>query len=290
MFAFVAIWPLLFTLPLLLSSKFSPTSYRDLFPSEWYATNDVGSPHPLGLTLGILAVGVAQVWLWIFFYLFKFGYFGSKPLSIQTKGEPQYDFWEGLRTHISQPEGFILLITYLSVTWRWRLLPDSYYSFDGTIQWSRTFLCLVVQDGFQFLMHLMEHAVLAAFYQLSHKPHHRFTNPRLFDAFNGSFADTICMIVFPLFATAQVMRDCNVWTYMAFGASYAGWLTLIHSEYPFPWDATFRALGFGTPADHHVHHKLFKYNFGHLFMWWDRLAGTYRDPTTLAPRVFRGSD
>ena len=25
--------------------------------------------------------------------------------------------------------------------------------------------------------------------------------------------------------------------------------------------------GFGTAADHHVHHKLFKYNYGHLFMW-----------------------
>ena len=73
---------------------------------------------------------------------------------------------------------------------------------------------------------------------------------------------------------------------MAFGSSYACWLTLIHSEYVFPWDDIFRKLGFGTPADHHVHHKFFKYNYGHLFMWFDRLGGTYRDPREFAPRVF----
>lgn len=38
----------------------------------------------------------------------------------------------------------------------------------------------------------------------------------------------------------------------------------------------------GTPADHHVHHKLFKYNYGHIFMWWDRLFGTYRNPNTVS--------
>lgn len=34
----------------------------------------------------------------------------------------------------------------------------------------------------------------------------------------------------------------------------------------------------GTPADHHVHHRLFVYNYGHIFMYWDRLLGTYRAP------------
>ena len=63
----------------------------------------------------------------------------------------------------------------------------------------------------------------------------------------------------------------------------------------------FRAVGFGTAADHHVHHKLFVFNYGHLFMYWDRLDrphssslslnpsvsvhvrlfGTYRDPTNV---------
>lgn len=134
-------------------------------------------------------------------------------------------------------------------------------------------------------MHRLEHDVSPAFYKWSHKPHHRFTNPRLFDAFNGSLLDTVCMILIPLYITANLVH-CNVWTYMAFGSCYANWLTLIHSEYTFPWDPYFHLLGFGTPADHHVHHAFFKFNFGHLFMWHDMLCQTYRKPSEFAPKSF----
>mmetsp|Transcript_15106 Transcript_15106/g.33709 ORF Transcript_15106/g.33709 Transcript_15106/m.33709 type:complete len:97 (+) Transcript_15106:1277-1567(+) len=65
---------------------------------------------------------------------------------------------------------------------------------------------------------------------------------------------------------------------MAFGSMYANWLTLIHSEFPHVWDKAFRTLGLGTPGDHHVHHKFFKYNFGHLFMWSDMIFKTHRYP------------
>ena len=165
-------------------------------------------------------------------------------------------------------------------------MPASYYSFEGGIQWKELGICLVIQDGIQYLMHRLEHDLSATFYQKSHKPHHRFINPRLFDAFNGSLADTLCMIILPLYITANLVRTANVWTYMAFGSSYACWLTLIHSEYAFPWDSVFRRLGLGTPGDHHVHHKFFKYNFGHLFMWFDQVAGTYRDPKVFGPKAF----
>ena len=287
------VWPLMFTLPLILSTSSSPFHYSRVFPEEWYSYHPDGKdafPKPLGLTLGILAVAIGQFWVLVFFYLFKFGYLsadGKEPQSIQTKGARQYTFWEGVRTHLAQPEGFVLLIGYLSSTWMFHLMPRSYYSFEGGIQWKETFMCLVIQDAIQYLMHYLEHVVSPAFYQLSHKPHHRFTNPRLFDAFNGSLPDTICMITIPLFCTAHLVRTCNVWTYMAFGSSYACWLTLIHSEYVFPWDPLFRQLGLGTPADHHVHHKIFKFNYGHLFMWFDRLGGTYRDPQQLAPKLFQ---
>jgi sterol desaturase/sphingolipid hydroxylase (fatty acid hydroxylase superfamily) len=283
------VWPLMLAVPLLLSSPYSPTSYLQLFSAAWYEYNPESTerPKPLGLVLGILAVAVGQVWVWAFFYLFKFGFLGTRPRSIQVKGARDYSFGEGLVTHISQPEGFVLLVGYLAVTWLLHLMPHSYYSFQGSIQWKKLGLCLVLQDGIQYLMHILEHVASPAFYQRSHKPHHRFTNPRLFDAFNGSLADTFCMITVPLFLTANIVRTCNVWTYMAFGSTYASWLTLIHSEYVFPWDAVFRRAGLGTPADHHVHHKFFKFNYGHLFMWFDQIGGTYRDPKTFSPKVFR---
>lgn len=84
-------------------------------------------------------------------------------------------------------------------------------------------------------MHLGEHVVSASLYKHSHKPHHRWLNPRLFDAFNGSTGDTVLMILLPLYLTANVVH-CNVWSYMAFGTIYANYLTVIHSEFSYPWD------------------------------------------------------
>jgi len=278
------VWPLLLTVPLVLTC--SSHSYDKVFPKSWYEYNSEERPKVLGLFLGIFTVAVGQIFVLIFFYLYKHGYLGPIPKSIQAKGARQYEWSEGVATHFAQPEGFVLLVLYLSITWMLNWMPASYYSFNGFIQWPETFFCLVLQDGIQYAMHRLEHVVSFEFYEFSHKPHHRFTNPRLFDAFNGSMADTIIMILVPLFATAHIVRTCNVWSYMAFGSLYANWLTLIHSEYVLPWDGVFRFLGMGTPGDHHVHHKFFKFNFGHLFMWFDQLGGSYRSPKEFSRRAF----
>ena len=326
----VLVWPAMILLPLILTVSFSPFHYSKIFPIEWYSTitssdenshnNDMDDMRrkPLGLALGILSVAVGQVGVWIFFYLYKYGYLSSssfsskdnhaltskntknvspkpyiEPTSIQTKGSVQYEYIEGVVTHISQPEGFVVLTAYLAITWMFNLLPNSYYQFAnadsgnyGSIQYKELFLCLVIQDAIQYVMHRLEHDLSPTFYQKSHKPHHKFLNPRLFDAFNGSLTDTICMIIAPLYLTSNIVRTTNVWTYMAFGSTYACWLTLIHSEYVFVWDPYFRSIGFGTPADHHVHHAFFKYNYGHLFMWFDQIAGTYHNPNMYSPKYF----
>ena len=308
------VWPAMILLPLVFTTTFSPFHYTKVFPTEWYSCTNDDSTNitdirrtPLGLILGISSVAVGQVGVWIFFFLYKYGYLSSssflytssqqphvvEPTSIQTKGSVKYEFLEGLMTHISQPEGFVVLTAYLSITWMFNLIPNSYYQFTnvdtgghGSVQYKELFLCLVIQDAIQYVMHRLEHDLSPTFYQKSHKPHHKFLNPRLFDAFNGSLTDTICMIIVPLFITAHLVRTANVWTYMAFGSTYACWLTLIHSEYVFVWDPLFRRLGFGTPADHHVHHAFFKYNYGHLFMWFDQIAGTYHNPNLYIPKHF----
>jgi hypothetical protein len=269
------LWPLIVSLPLYLTYN---DNYKRYFPEAWY--NDsipIFSkeewPSPLGLSLGILAVVIGQIFTLIYFISFKFNYFNSKPESltgnplvpVQKVGAPEYITTEALLVHLSQPEGFLVLGAYLTLTWMFKLMPSSYYSFSGGIIWFDVVKQLLLQDVIQTLMHLAEHAVSPTFYQMSHKPHHRFTNPKFFDAFNGSMFDTICMILIPLFITKSLVHT-NVWSYMAFGSLYANWLTLIHSEYKHLWDPYFRWMGFGTAADHHVHHKVFKYNYGHLFM------------------------
>ena len=42
---------------------------------------------------------------------------------------------------------------------------------------------------------------------------------------------------------------------------------------------------YSAHRNHHVHHKLFTYNYGHLFSYWDRVCGTYRHPQNV--RQFR---
>ncbi|RYH27215.1 fatty acid hydroxylase family protein [archaeon] len=276
------LWPSIIVLPLVLTHN---DLYKRVFSSEWYDTQAVDYwyrsdrtwPSPLGLSLGLLAVTIGQICTLIYFILWKNGSLGLQHTAVQKSGAPEYVLWEGLAVHLAQPEGFLMLGGYLTGTWMLGLMPSSYYSFSGGINVFHVMAQLLITDFIQYVMHKLEHDVSPKFYQLSHKPHHRFTNPKLFDAFNGSPTDTFCMILIPLAITARLV-PANVWSYMAFGSLYANWLTLIHSEYKHPWDDFFRALGFGTAADHHVHHKLFIYNFGHLFMYWDKLLNTYKDP------------
>ena len=310
-YASLLVWPAIVALPLVLTTG---DLYAYLFPASWYdaaprdfwnppagaaAGTAVARPSPVGLVLGLAAVVVGQVFMLGYFIALRGGILraastastsapasavkssAAKPASIQREGAREYDLNEGLATHLGQPEGFVLLGGYLIISWMTGLMPASYYSFSGGIDWPRVAAQLLVQDFVQYCMHMLEHKLDKRLYILSHKPHHRFTNPRLFDAFNGSITDTVAMILVPLIVTARVV-DANVWTYMAFGSLYANWLTLIHSEYPHAWDGAFRRLGLGTAADHHVHHKVFKFNYGHLFMYWDRAFGTYKDPATVA--------
>lgn len=260
---------MIISLPMILTTN---DLYKTLIPSEYYDDdardfwNENGVwPSPVGLTLGILAVIVGQFFILSYFFIWHAGYFG-KPTPIQQVGPPTYNLMDGLKNHLSQPEGFVMLGGYLILTWMFGLMPSSYYAFSGGINVWQVAAQLLLTDFFQYGMHMGEHLVDKRIYRVSHKPHHRFTNPKLFDAFNGSPADTFFMILIPLAATARCV-PANVWSYMTFGALYANWLVLIHAEYRHPWDRLFRHLGFGTAADHHVHHKLFNYNYGHLFMY-----------------------
>ncbi len=315
------VWPLIIALPLMLTQTIVPSlHYSSVFPAAWYdikpkdyGASDADRPSPLGLTLGLLAVVVGQIFTLLYFSFIALPagkqraiaelkkqdavkYQDTAFVAIQKEGARPYALREGIITHLAQPEGFVLLGGYLIGTWMFGWMPPSYYSFAGGINWMHVFQQLLYQDSLQYMMHMIEHSIKGTgiikfpftsycyefkwpfnLYAVSHKPHHVFTNPRFFDAFNGSVTDTTLMILIPLFMTAYLV-DANVWSYMTFGSLYANWLCLIHSEYNHPWDPLFRKLGFGTAADHHVHHKLFTSNFGHLFMYCDWLFGTYRDP------------
>jgi sterol desaturase/sphingolipid hydroxylase (fatty acid hydroxylase superfamily) len=292
----MAVWPAICALPLALTAN---DGYKLIFPVAWYddepqrhpmgeyGFGDPWSIKPLGLSLGILAVIVGQAFILTYHALRREQWLGV-PNRIQVQ-DRQYNFFDGLKTHLAQPEGFALIGGYLIGTWMLGWMPSSYYSFSGGINWFHVAAQLLLQDFLQYSMHYGEHKVSSWIYRNSHKPHHRFTNPRLFDAFDGSLTDTTLMIIVPFLVVARIV-PANVWSYMTFGSLYANWLVLIHSEYAHPWDVVFKKLGFGTAAEHHVHHKLFVYNYGHLFSYWDKLGGTYKDPVEFEGSHFRKHD
>jgi sterol desaturase/sphingolipid hydroxylase (fatty acid hydroxylase superfamily) len=196
---------------------------------------------------------------------------------IQSGKLTRYDWSTSARQHMMRPEGLCMLATYLTVTWFSGAMPASYY--QGGLSWRTVVAQLLLTDALQFGVHRLQH-IFRYVFRASHRAHHRVLNPCIFDAFNGSIADTCLMVLLPLSMTSQCI-EANLASYIAFGSLYAVGLTLIHSETHHPWDLAFTSMGISTPADHHVHHLLQTYNYGHLVTWWDRACDTYKPPSDI---------
>jgi len=235
-------------------------------------------PDYLGLLCGLGSVAVAQVALVVYqFFRREWNNNDSVRVQLQEWRYPK-TFIADVIHHLSNPGAFILMLPYLCFTWMFRLMPDSYYNYDIPVNWGTVFMQLLVVDFFTFIFHVAEHA-FPIVYQLGHKPHHRYVNPQLFNAFDGSLTDTVLLILFPLYATANVIH-ANNWDYIAFGTVYSTHFMLIHSEYDHLFDPLLKFLFVNVCEDHHVHHATFNSNFSHFFTIFDRIAGTYRDGST----------
>ena len=151
----VALWALICAVPLGLAHR-----YERIWPAAWYAHDPAAdaTPSPLGLSLGILAVAVGQVWVLGYQFARWRGSTWCGPLRrIQPNEVRDYAYGEGAASHLAQPEGFALIGGYLSLTWLLRLMPRSYYGFAGGIHWGRVAACLLVQDALQYAAHRLEH-------------------------------------------------------------------------------------------------------------------------------------
>jgi sterol desaturase/sphingolipid hydroxylase (fatty acid hydroxylase superfamily) len=208
---------------------------------EW-GVEGGGWPSPTGLLFGFACVGVGQVVVLLYYCLRRFV---LKSPTIQLRSPPDATLAADLYEHVTHPESFLMVFGYLSFVWMFGLLPRAYYDFDAPLVWWHVPAQFVVVDVFTTLSHLVEHNWVAL-YKRSHKNHHRFTNPKLYVAFNGAPLDTFDLILIPLFLTHQVCFFVNNMGLAAFGTLYAAQFTLIHSEYRHPWDDIFEPLGVGT--------------------------------------------
>ena len=235
---------------------------------------------PIGLLIGLISVLTVHFTLVLpYYYCLRTGFI-RRPL-LQT-GTKTYEntFLHDVRKHLLNPEGLMLLGGYLSITWIFGLMPQSYYVvWDSKTSFLDILLQLMINDLYQTIAHMAEHKFRTV-YRYAHELHHRHKSPMLLDAFDGHLMDTILMILVPLYSTSLTLayifqRHISLWSYVIFGTVYANYLCLIHSEYEHPWDILLAKIGVCTPKTHHLHHKLFHRNFGHIFTYWDRLFGTY---------------
>ena len=97
------------------------------------------SEQPALLT-GLFAVAVGQVVVIAYHYF----HLRSSCPRIQKDVLPPSSFWVDAAGHLSQPEGFFLLGSYLAGTWMFRIMPESYYSGKGGVNFWHVFLQVAV--------------------------------------------------------------------------------------------------------------------------------------------------
>lgn len=108
-------------------------------------------------------------------------------------------------------------------------------------------------------------------YKYLHAPHHQFKVPTSWvsvafnplDSFLQGLPHHLIVFVFPVHAGIYftMLTFITVWAVMIHdGVSYVRW------------------RGINFTGHHTLHHWYYDYNYGQFFTFWDRLAGTYKDP------------
>lgn len=155
-------------------------------------------PSPFGLMCGLGSVAIAQGLLVIYQRNRRISEFEeAKEQSIQLKQlSYKNSFVQDVFKHVKRVE-LLLLVPYLSLTWMFNLMPASYYNVSAPPSALDVLTQLLLVDFFTYTFHVVLHTV-SNLYVVSHKAHHKFTNPQLFNAFDATVVDTIFLILFPL--------------------------------------------------------------------------------------------
>ena len=260
----------------------TPTSTSQYWEERYFVSK--GWPNPKGLLQGLGGVVIGQVAVAMWYLYRRWRNKEAIYAAAYSPGAKRRPFLAALISHLSKPESFAMVFFYLVGVWMCGLLPLSYYDLTAELSWFNVFVQFFVIDFYIYVCHKMQHDI-ETLYRATHRPHHYFVTPTLFDAFDGSIPDTFTLILIPLFATSHTLPLLGVHVshvdFAVFGCLYANQFQMIHCEYRQPWDWLFEMLSIGTSADHAVHHTCIHYNFGHFFMWFDKAFGTYRSPASV---------
>ena len=157
-----------------------------------------GYPSSFGLLCGLGSVALAQGLLVIYQRNRRIAeYEKAKSKSIQLKDLSYTNsFFQDAFKHVKRIE-LLLLVPYLSLTWMFNMMPQSYYDVSSAPSALDVIAQLLLVDFFTYSFHVVLHTI-SKLYKASHKAHHKFTNPQLFNAFDATIVDTVFLILFPL--------------------------------------------------------------------------------------------
>lgn len=160
-------------------------------------------------------------------------------------------------------------------------------SWEGTPLWFQIVVGVLILDFFVWLLHWLSHRY--RWLWLFHSVHH--SDPHL-DATTAVRNHPVEAII-SLFWHAALLAliGLPIWI-LLFRALLAEPISLLHHSnvrIPEPFDRLMRTV-FVSPAMHRVHHSPVmdetNSNYAIIFSFWDRLFGTYREPTSAQPSGF----
>lgn len=187
-----------------------------------------------------------DLWCW-FLSIFKLYDFFSLTFSIGL-----FYVLSALLYHTIQEQHLILLI------------PNVFLQF---------FILFVISDFKHFVWHYFMHR--RPFWQL-HKYHHSAEEFNLITTSRGHFIETSVLTIFD--ALVFLVFGLPLEDYLFFLYFRETYSHLLHSnlQWHFGWIGQYIFL---SPIGHRIHHskdpKHFNKNYGSVFVWWDRLFGTF---------------
>lgn len=205
----------------------------------------------------------------LFFVLLEYWYSKKKNLGLYST--------EGMKGSIGVGLGY-LIITAATNVFTFLVVWAAYYYLAPVVlpvTWWTFILCLVFYDFCRYWAHRIAHE--QRFWWASHITHHSSDHYNLTVSFRLCWVDQVKLIFF----VPVVLIGFNplmFFTIHQIGVLYQFWQ---HTDLIPPMPKWFEAI-MVTPTNHKVHHgkneQYIDVNYGSMFIFWDKLFGTYKAP------------
>ena len=205
----------------------------------------------------------------LFFVVAEYWYSKKKNLGLYSK--------DGMIGSIGVGLGYLVVTALINVV-TFKLVWAIYYylaPFQLPVTWWSFILCILAYDLARYWGHRIAHE--QRFWWASHITHHSSDHYNLTVSFRLCWVDQIKLIFFVPVVIAGFDPIMFFWVHQI-GILYQFWQ---HSDLIPPLPRFIESI-MVTPTNHKVHHgrneTYIDVNYGSMFIFWDKLFGTYKEP------------